>query len=190
MKRWQKVTWLGLVLVMWVGVAWASGEGGAAHGDKVMNLVYRVINFILVAAILYKLAGKKAADFFSGRSRQIEEELKGLEQRRVQAEAKLQEVEQKIANLETEREQILRVAREQGEAIKAQIIEDAKRSAEQIKAQAKITAEQEAKAVFEQVKAEIAEKIVQAAEGLIKERLSEDIHRKLINEYLTKVVVN
>ncbi|WP_456324046.1 F0F1 ATP synthase subunit B family protein [Desulfonauticus submarinus] len=189
-KRWKTVVGLGLTLLLVAGVAWASEHGGGGHGDKIMNLVYRTINFILVVGIIYKLVGKRIGDFFSGRTRQIEAELKDLEERRAQAESRLKEVEAKIANLEKEREEILQAAKEQGEAVKAQIIEKAKKSAEQIKEQAKITAEQEAKAVFDQVKAELADKIVEAAEKMIQERLSGDIHKKLINEYLTKVVIN
>ncbi len=188
-SRWKKVLWFSLMFLLTAGIAWAS-EGGGGHGDKWMNFLYRVINFVLVVGIIYKLVGKRIRDFFSGRSYQIESELTDLENRRKEAEAKLKEVEGKIANLEQEREAILQAAREQGEAVKAQIIEKAKKSAEQIKEQAKITAEQEAKAAFDQVKAELADKIVEAAEKIIQERLSGDIHKKLINEYLTKVVVN
>lgn len=189
-KRWQRILGGVFLLLLVAGVAFASEAAGGGHGDKVMNLVYRVINFILVLAILYKLVGKKAAEFFTGRTQQIETELNDLETRRRQAEARLKEIESKVASLEQEREAILQSAREQGEAIKAQIIEQAKATAAKIEEQAKVSAEQEAKAAFEQVKAELAEKIVQAAEEMLQQRLDGDIHRKLINEYLTKVVIN
>ncbi|MDY6852299.1 MAG: hypothetical protein SV487_09555, partial [Thermodesulfobacteriota bacterium] len=78
----------------------------------------------------------------------------------------------------------------QGEALKASIIEKAHQAAEKIKVQAEMTAAQERKAAQEKIRAEMAEMIVEAAEKILAEKLTADEHEKLINEYLTKVVLN
>ncbi len=159
------------------------------HPD-LKNQIWRVINFVLFLAILYYAGGKKLFTFFPGRSKEIETELNDLDARRVDAEKRLSEVEQSIANLEDEKERILVQAKIQGEALKADIVAKAESAAELIKQQAKISAEQEAKLALEEIKAEFAEKVTEAAEAMIRKKLKAEDHKALINDSLTRVVLN
>ncbi len=61
------MTALGALLVLaMAAVAWASAEGGEAHGLNWKDFGYRIVNFILVVGIIWKLGGKKIAAFFRG----------------------------------------------------------------------------------------------------------------------------
>jgi F-type H+-transporting ATPase subunit b len=113
-----------------------------------------------------------------------------MDARKEEAAKRLSDVEASIANLEAEKAKILADAEAQGNALKKAIIDQAHASAEQIKAQAKVAAEQEAKLAVESIKAELAEKIVEAAEIMVQKQLKKKDHEGLINEYLTKVVLN
>lgn len=159
------------------------------HPD-LKNQVWRVINFVIFLAILYYAGGRKLFTFFPSRSREIETELNDLDDRRKNAEKRLAEVEQSITNLEEEREHILAQAKSQGETLKADIIARAESAAEIIKQQAKISAEQEAKFALEEIKAELAEKVTEAAEAMIRKKLKAEDHKALINDSLTRVVLN
>ncbi|MDP2993281.1 MAG: ATP synthase F0 subunit B, partial [Deltaproteobacteria bacterium] len=77
---------------------------------------------------------------------------------------------------------------EQGEAEKKRIIEDAEKAAESIRKQAQFAVEQEMKRAKRALSAEAAELSVKLAEDIIKKNLNESDHRKLINEYIAKVV--
>ncbi len=171
----------------------AAGIFNVANPDlnpDLKNQIWRVINFVIFLAILYYAGGKKLFTFFPGRSKEIETELSDLDARRKGAEQKLSEVEQSIADLEAERERILAQARAQGEALKADIIAKAESAGEVIKQQAKISAEQEARFALEEIKAELAEKVTEAAEAMIKKKLKAEDHKALINDSLTRVVLN
>ncbi|MFP4083368.1 MAG: F0F1 ATP synthase subunit B [Desulfonatronovibrio sp.] len=159
------------------------------HPD-LKNQIWRVINFVIFLAILYYAGGKKLFTFFPGRSKEIETELSDLDVRRRKAEQKLAEVEQSIANLDEERERILAQAQAQGEDLKADIISKAESAAELIKQQAKISAEQEARFALEEIKAELAEKVTEAAEAMIRKKMKAEDHKALINDSLTRVVLN
>jgi F-type H+-transporting ATPase subunit b len=186
----KKLRIIGMVTAMLlVAVVAFAAEGGDASG-KLWDLLWRVITFGIVVFLLYKLAGGRAKEFFTGRSYQIKAELDDLEVRKVEAEKQLREVERSIANLDKEREEILDGFKQEGEKLKAAIIASAEAGAQKIKAQAEVSAAQEAKLAMEQVKADMAEKIVQAAEKLLKEKLSKADHEKLVGDYLTKVVLN
>lgn len=192
MKKISPVLLATLAVLTAVGVAFASEGGGGheAHGPSWTNLMFRIVNFALFVGLIYKLAGQKIKNFFGGRRYQIESELADLARRRTEAEAKLAEVEQGIANLASEREAILADYRAQGEALKDSIVARAEKMAEQVKAQAKMSASQEAKLAMDEVRAEVADLVVDAAEKLLRKKLKKEDHEKLVDDYLTKVVLH
>ncbi len=163
---------LGLVLVT-AGVALASEGGGEHHADW-GNFAFRVANFVIFIGIIYWAAGKKIVGFFSGRRKGIEQELNDLESRKAEAAKNLADAEY----------------RAQGEAMQAAIIEKAEKTASQITEQAARTAENEIKQAMETMRAEMADQIIAAAEKMLQEKLTGEEHEKLIDKYLTKVVLN
>ena len=163
----------------------------AADGEmRWADFGWRVLNIIIFVAVLWKFTGKLIVNFLTGRREGIAKDLDNLEQRRVDAKAKLAEVEQSIADLDKERQAILDESRAQADAAKHAIITEAHRQAEQILEQAKRTAENEGRGVLMQVRSAIADEIVDAAEKVLESKLDEAKHDKLINNSLTKVVLN
>ncbi len=189
MKKLKTVGLVTAAVVLCAAVAFASGGEEGGH-NKMLDLLYRVINFGVVGFLVYKFAGKRVAEFLTGRSKQIETDLNDLDERREDAQKRLLEVEASIANLETEKAKILADAKAQGEALKAAIIQKAETQAVQIKAQAEIAAVQEAKLAIDMIREELADKIVEAAEDMVKKQLKKKDHEDLVNEYLKKVVLN
>lgn len=182
---------LGVVLLA-TGVAQAAG-GEAASGESHYdwtNFGFRLANLAIFIAIIYFAAGKKLKAFFGGRRTGIEQELDDLETRKTDAKKQLSDVEQRIADLENERKAILAEYQAQGEAQKAAIIRKAEDSARQIVAQARKSAENEVKYAKDAMRDELADMIVAATETMLKERLTNKEQEKLIDRYLTKVVLN
>ncbi len=193
MKR--KFTLLALTVLgvlAFAAVALASGGEGSEHVHTIpwMNFIFRVINFVIFIGIIWWAAGKKIMSFFAERTEQIKDDLNDLEIRQAEAEEKLKNVEQGIANLEQEKKAIIDEAREQGEVLKAAIIAKAEKDAAALKEQAGRTAENEAKAALDDIRAEMAELVVEAATKIVQEKLTNKDHDKLVDEYLTKVVLN
>ncbi len=189
MKQLKNICVISALLILFSSLAWASGDG-EAHSGKWINLLYRVINFTIVAGIIYYFVGKKAAAFFSGRSRQIETDMRELDEKRQKAETALREVEARIANLEAEKTAILQEAREQGEAVKAGILAEAEKTAARIQSQAEMAAEQEIRQVLAQIRERAAQEIVAEAEKIITGQLKEKDHETLIQDSLNKVVLH
>lgn len=176
------------ILLFSAGAAFAAD----GHGSW-SNLGFRVLNLALVVGVVYYFFGKKIVGFFKGRTEGIATELTSLESRKAEAQKSLANVEQRIADLEQERQAILSEYKAQGETLKASIIAQAEKSAVQITEQAKTAAENEIKVAIEDIRLEMAEKIVEATEELLTQKLSEAEHGKLIDKYLTtltKVVLN
>lgn len=180
-----------LLVLATAAVASASGgEGGHVLHEDMMTTMFRVVNFIIFIAIIWKFAGKTIANTFGGRRKNIETQLAELEDRKQAAEKRLAEVEQSIANIATEREEIVADFTKQGETMKAAIIENAHAAAARIKEQAEMTAANERTAALKSIRAEVAELVIDAAEKALAGKLSTEEHNKLINDYLTKVVLN
>ena len=149
-----------------------------------------MLNIAVFVGILYKLVGAKAKAFFTGRRDGIRTELEDLEARKIEAELHLAEIKQRIANLEVERAAILEESKLQAEQLKAAILAEAHKQAEQVREQALRAAENESKAALEHLRAALADEIVAAAETLLQSKLNGAQHEKLINNSLTKVVLN
>ncbi len=173
-----------------INLAWGAGHEEASSAKEWMDFFWRCVNFALVAAIVYKLAGKKAKDFFASRTESIKKELETIEKRKEEAEKNLRDVEKRIANLEEERNRILKQAEEEGKKIKEMIIAKAKEEAELIKKQAQAKISQELKEELDNIKLELADQIIQSAEKILLSRLGDKDQQKLIDKYLTKVVLN
>jgi len=175
-------------------VAFANAPEGGQHSvitaENLKNFGLRLANFVIFAFLLYKFAGSKIKDFFVGRRDGIKQDLDSLQTRQAEAEKKLKEVEAGIANMAKEKEAILAQAKEQGEALKAAIIEKAKKDAVALTEQAKRTASNEAQAAIDRIRCELADMVAAAAEKVVAEKLSAEDHDKLVDEYLTKVVLN
>ena len=162
---------LALTLLFAVGAQASEGHDAPRWGD----FGWRVLNFIIFAGILWYFVGGLARKFFS---------------RRAEAQKCLDEVEKRISNLESERKAILDESLAQAESVKQAVVEEAKRQAEQIVQQARRTAENEGRAMLAEVRAAIADEIVDAAEKVLAEKLTAAEHEKLITNSLNKVVLH
>lgn len=193
MKRIIRITVTALGLLAFAGVAIAAeqtGHGGAEHHYDWTNFLLRIANFVIVAGIIWYFAGGKIKDYLKTRRYNIENELAELDQRKKDADKRLKDVEKGIANMEQEREKILDDYRAQGEALKASIIEHAEKSAQQIRDMAKATAETESRMAVESIREQLADMVAEATQKVLEERLTKEEHQKLIDKYLTKVVLN
>ncbi len=186
MKGLKALLFVPVMVLSGASVALAASEGGYDWA----NFGYRVLNFIIFAAIIYYAAGKKVIAFFTQRRQGIAQELDDLAARKAQAQSKLDDVVQRIADLENERKAILAEYEAQGEALKEAILAKAQRTADQMVEQAQKTTENEVAYAKDAIRAELAELIADATERLLRERLDDAGQEKLIDKYLTKVVLN
>jgi len=176
------------VLLLSACVAYAAGDGGG-HEHDWGNLALRVLTAIIFVGIIWKAAGSKLKNFFVGRRTSIIQEMDELDRLKKEAAAHLAEIDRRVANVEAECAALLEEGRVQAESLKTAILADAEKQAVQIVEQARRSAEQEVKAELESLRAALAEEIVTAMEESLRERLDANAHQKLIDNSLTKVVL-
>ena len=173
-----------------VGAAWASEAGGHGGIDsaKLNDLLWRTVNFVIFAGILYKLAAKPIKQFFASRKIDINTELTDLETQKIKVQKALKEAKAQLAAVAAERDQLIQQYIAEGEAEKAKIIEKAEQSAERLKNMALMTIEAETKKAAADLKREIVETAVKLSERIIKEKIVPEDQQRLVDDYLAKVV--
>lgn len=180
------------------GSVWASSEGGEHEGgehegglikNRPLDLLWRTINFGLLAVILVYFLRKPLPKALASRRQGIKDELDNLEGQKQEAEKQLAEYKKKLGLLDQEVEKIVAEYVREGEEVKAKILEEAQVAAEKLQEQAKKNIEHEFHKAKQQLKAEMAGEAVAMAEKLIKKDIKPKDQKRLIDEYLTKVVV-
>ncbi|MDO5535935.1 MAG: ATP synthase F0 subunit B [Desulfovibrionaceae bacterium] len=175
-----------VVTVLYAAPAMAS-EGG--HELRWGDLAWRFVNLIIFAAILWHFLGKLCVKFFRGRRQGIQDGIDELTAKREAAQARLTEIEARIANLDAEREAILAESKKQAETLKEDIVKQAHVQAKQIVEMAKVTAESEANSIVQQLRATIADELIDATRENLVASLNKSKHEKLIENSLKKVVL-
>ena len=168
-----------------------AAEGHGVHGvDKRMlwDFVWRVINFGILLFFLYKVLRKPISQFLYSRKEQVEIALKEAEEARIRAEEKYKEFEEKIKNLENEKQAILERMKKEAEAEKERILREAEEKAKKIIEQAKVLAQQEFEKEKELLKVQATEKVINLATELLKRNITKDDHQKLIKETIERMV--
>ncbi len=177
----------GLILFN-IGIALgSSGAQPEAKGWLVTDW-YRVMNFAVLAIVLFFLLKKPVSAALNQRIKDIKEQLAVLEGRKNDAEKELAKYNEKLATLEGEAEKIIEGYIKQGNEARERIIKEAEAAAEKLEEQSKITIEQE----FEKAKLELRDNILEnalnKAEERIKDKFTSEDQDKLVDEYLEKVV--
>jgi len=174
------------------GLALASGGGGeaAAHdsGEKMVDLLYRAINFALLVIILFVVIRKTSIkDFFANRREEIKNNFEELNRKKELAEKRYQELAQKLKEFEASRQKIIEEYKAEGVAEKDKIIAEAGQRAKQILEQAEMTIQREIQAAGDKLKREVLDSAARKAQEIIVKELKESDQDQLVDEFIKSV---
>lgn len=192
LRIWAAFWGLGAGLLL-AGVAAASEAAhGGGHGgvspEKINDLIWRTVNFVVFAAILIKLVAKPAKNFFAQRSQDVATTLEELAAKQAATEAAVKAAETSLAEVAKEREKIIQQYMAEGEMEKAKILDKANLVAARLKEMAVMTIQQETKKAAQGLKEEVVGLATQMATDMIKEKATYADQQGLVEEYLKKVV--
>lgn len=186
MSRKSVPRWVGWSLgaASWIlpAVIWASG----AHEEieSPFSLIMRIVNFLLLAALLYYFLNKPLRNFLNRRQQGVREALEEAQRAKDEAAARYRETELRLAQAQKEMEELRRMLLDQGKAEKEKILSNAEKEAQKIRRQAEIAAEQEAKKAQFLLRREAVELASQMAEALLKDRIEPKDHDRILQEYV------
>jgi len=191
---WQRIgaTFWGLAAVLLLAGAAAASEAAGGHGgitpEKMSELLWRTVNFVVFAAILVYLLAKPAKKFFAQRSQDVAATLEEMAAKQAEFEAAVKAAEARLAAVAKERQGVIQQFIAEGEMEKAKILDKANQVAARIKEMAAFTIEQETKKAAQSLKEEVVGLATQMATDMIKEKATYADQQGLVEEYLHKVV--
>jgi len=170
--------------------AYAFGAGGGEegeHGSLVTDYIYKIINFVIIVAVLFIFGKKPLGDFLKKRTELIEKTLNEAKEAKEAALKALQEVEGRLKAKDGEIEAILAAAKKSGEQERDRIITESSRLKDKIVEQAKTNIDFEVKHAKEVIKAEAVELAMELAEKKLKDKLTKDEQERLLDDSLVKI---
>jgi F-type H+-transporting ATPase subunit b len=178
----------GLLLAGVAAASEAAGGHGGISAEKIQDLLWRTVNFVVFAAILVKLVAKPAKAFFGKRTQDVATTLEEMEAKQAASEAAVKAAEARLAEVAKERAAVIQQFKAEGEMEKAKILDKANLVAARIKEMATFTIEQETKKAAQSLKEEVVGLATQMATDMIKEKATYTDQQGLVEEYLKKVV--
>jgi F-type H+-transporting ATPase subunit b len=151
-------------------------------------MIWRVVNFIILMALLWKLLADKIRTYFVDRREEIAQMIDEADKAKADAEAQYADIQQKLKNVEKDIQDIKGAIMGELGSEKARIIEEGKVAAERIIQQAKWTAEQEVVKAKNELKDHVVEMAGDMASGMITKSMTPDDQKRILEEYLEKVV--
>lgn len=176
-----------LAVASFVFASSGGGEGAEHAAPWWKDYIWKIINFLLLAVLLFKFAKKPMQNFFQKRTELIEKTLNEAKEAKAASLKALQEVETRLKAKDAEVEAILAAAKKSGEQERDSIVAESDRLKAKIMEQAKTNIEYELKSAKEAIKAEAVELAMELAEKKLKEKLTKEEQEKLLEDSLTKI---
>lgn len=162
------------------------GDAGMVSIDFRM-ISANIVNFLILFFIIKHFFYDKINSFIQQRSDEIAGEIKDAEELKLQGEQFKADYEQKIKKVEDESRQIIKEASQKGEERKTEIIKAAQEEADKIFERNKTEIDREKEKVLEEVKNNIVDLSIYAAEKVVNESLDKTKHEKLILDFIEEV---
>ena len=162
----------------------AEEQGGTSSFKKTWMKIWEVLNFLILAFLVFKLLKDPAKNFFQGRAEMFRQKIEEAEGASLEAERELKEVEGRFEMLGEEIQKLQQTITEQGERQRDKIISDAQQTAEYMLEKAKIESDMMIREARMQLRREVTNEAVRLAEKSIKEAIGKKDQERLVDEYL------
>lgn len=151
---------------------------------------WTTLTFILLLVLLTKFAWKPILSALKQREDAIRDSLEQAEKAREEAKKILAENQSSLAKAEDESKKIIEQSRIFADNLKDQLIKESKIQAQKIIADASSEIERKKTAAFDELKNQIADIAINAAEKILRENLDAEKNKKLVDKYINEISKN
>jgi F-type H+-transporting ATPase subunit b len=189
MRRWSLGCWavlLGMLVCGSATMAWAAA--GAHHAEfNITEEVFRWINFIILAAVLYIVLSKVLPRALQDHRQHIQQAIDEAKASRATAERLLQENQQKTANLQHELTQLQEQATREREDMARRMEVEAQQLAARIVTQARVEVERATESARQSLRAEAGALTVQIAEEILRREVRDEDNQAMVRRYIARI---
>tara|TARA_Y100000031_G_scaffold27892_1_gene30129 strand:+ start:275 stop:856 length:582 start_codon:yes stop_codon:yes gene_type:complete len=172
-----------LFVSFWSTALYAAGGGGSSSID----FIWKVVNVVVLAAIIYKFAKKPVAAALGSSAESAKKVIDDARNAEEKISADLSEMHSKIAGLEKEALEMVEAAKKDAEDAKARIVEEGKLEIQRMKEQASFALKQEQRKAEDDLRRWIAEESVKLAEGTLKKEMNQNEQKKLVKNFMDQL---
>ena len=151
------------------------------------TMLWQLLNFFVLLFLLRRYLYDPIKNILDQRAAQINGDLDDAEERKEEAKELKAEYEQKLKNAHSEAQEIVDNAESRANKKAKDIINQAEERAESLKAKKLEEIEQAKKEAAAELRDDIADYTVQAANKLIQEQLDEDKHQQMIMDFIDQL---
>ncbi len=153
--------------------------------DLLVQIFWQFLNTFVLFAILTKILYKPVKKILKDRTDKIAGNIASAETKLADANALMAQYEQKMSEIEKERDAILETARKRARERETQIVEEAKQEAETIKQRARLDIEREQEQARDTLKTQIIEISSLMAGKYIQTAMDEQTQTQLFEDVLS-----
>ncbi len=168
-----------------------AAESGGSLIEVTPGVVFwTVITFVLLFFIMKKFTWKPILTALEQRETVIRESLEKAEKAKEEAQKILEENQASLIKAEEESKQIINQSRAYAEKLKDQIILESRVQAKKLIEEAGEEIERKKDAAFDELKNQVADIAIKAAEKLLNENLNQEIQKKVVDKYIGDIRKN
>jgi len=154
---------------------------------NITNLLTTAVGFLLFVWVLAKFAWGPILDTLDNRREKIEKDYAAAEKNLSEAEELKGEFELKLADIKVIERERVQEAVKRGEGLADGIVTKARHNADETRHKVEQDLELEAHKAQLELRDSVVAMAIGAAEKVIGERLDDDVHRRLISEYIDNI---
>jgi len=160
---------------------------GASGGYNPGEMIFSLVMFIILLALLRKFAWGPLMNVMKEREDHIANEIDTAEKNRQDADRLNKEAQQELKQARQDAQTIVEDAKKAGKEQQQEIVEQARTEAERIKESARQDIENEKEKAIQALQDKVASLSVHIASKVIEKELTEQDQEKLINEYIQEL---
>jgi F-type H+-transporting ATPase subunit b len=174
---------IGWILIL-PAIAQASDDSGRSPTE---TLYYLAGNLALLVSVIIYCSRKPVQAFFASRRNEIKTELEGAASQLSDAEATYAKWQRRLAELESELEEIRTTARQRAEAERERILSDARASAERIRRDGTAAVKLELRHAREELRKEATQAAIDLAAERLEREITDADQDRLVDEFIDRV---
>lgn len=151
-----------------------------------INLLWTVVNVLVMYALLRKFLFKPVQDVLDKRQKMVDDQLASAQEVKTKADAALAAANEKLHNVDTEAAARREASEQQTEKEKEQLLAAAQRQADAIVAEGKAAAEAERASKLRQADAQIADLTRTVCAKVLERNLTQQDDDRFLNDLLQK----
>jgi F-type H+-transporting ATPase subunit b len=151
------------------------------------TIIWAIINFLVILAILYKFFYNPVIKFLDNRSEEIANNISEAEHNRSESEALLKEYQEKIAGARNEAQEIIARATKAGEEERAAILAQTRDEAAALLEKARQEIQRERDEALFALRQEVSSLAVMAAERILSRNINTEDNQRIVEDFLNEV---